>query len=282
MSDAEQVKAVGLRRGLFFVHYHSAEDAASPPQVAAFPAAGHENRMEIILHPDTSEPVLRGPNSRLLVKVNTPGLLHVQVQQMKPGGSRAAVLRIEPIWSREASTDLHTTVATERLKVLGHVASRGDIVVGPNTWIAGPTAPSRVEGLALEWPEKPIGVDIRYAVRFADGQTGSGGMVPLGAYAGTRGQALPLTGLALEVNGTAELEFVAEAAFLNSPIMRAVGKRVVLTRPTDRQPLVGIRIGIERVAAAEQIAASATRRRPAGYRRFRVFRGRLRQESSTS
>jgi hypothetical protein len=168
-------------------------------------------------------------------------------------------------------------VATDGLKVLGHVAGRGDIVVGPNAWIAGPAAPSRVEGVALEWPDKPASVDIRYAVQLANGQTGSGKMVPLGTYAGTRGRALPLTGVVLEMSGTDELKFVAEAGFLNAPTLRAVGKRVVLSGPTSREPLVGIRIGIERSAPAEAVATSAMPRKSAGSARVRVFRSQQRQ-----
>jgi hypothetical protein len=296
MSDAEQQKVVNLDRGLFFVNYRSAEDSLSPPHVTVAPAAGHERRMEIILHPDATEPTLWEPNSSLVVRVNTPGTLQVQVQPMRLGGSQAAVVRIEPIQSGRThlvaaqSEELgshmedlgsHMNATMEGLKVLGHVAGRGDVIVGPNAWIAGPTAPSRVEGVALEWPEKPVGLDIRYAVQFANGQAGSGRMVPLGAYAGTRGRALPITGVVLEMSGTDELEFVAEAGFLNAPTLRAVGKRVVLSGPTNREPLVGIRIGIERIAAPEQVvAAPAKPRKPAGSGRVRVFRSRPRQESS--
>ena len=191
---------VSLDRGLFFVNYKSAEDPSSPPHVTVAPANGHE-RMEIILHPDAASRPF-GNRFRPGGPSQHSGTLQVQVEPMRPGGSRAAMVRIEPIQSgrapvaapRSESVGLHTNVATEGLKVLGHVAGRGDIIVGPNTWIAGPTAPSRVEGVALEWPEKPMGVDIRYAVQFANGHAGSGRMVPLGTYAGTRGRALPITG----------------------------------------------------------------------------------------
>jgi hypothetical protein len=286
MYNAEQQKMASLDRGLFFINYKSADDSFSPPHVTVAPAEGHERRMEIILHPDATEPTLREPNSGLVVRVNTPGTLQVRVQPRSPGGSQAAVVRIEPIHAGQMSVSSsggigwHTQVATEGLKLLGHVAGRGDVIVGANAWIAGPTAPSRVEGVALEWPDKPAGVDIRYAVQFANGQAGSGRMVPLGTYAGTRGQALPLTGVVLEMNGTDELEFVTDAGFLNAPTLRAVGKRVVLSGPTGREPLVGLRIGIERVATAGQIVTSAAPRKPAGPARVRVFRSRSRQSSA--
>lgn len=291
MNDAEQQKKLNLDRGLFFINYRSAEDSLSPPRVTVAPAEGHEPRMEIILHPDATEPILWEPNSGMVVRVNTPGTLHVQIQPRTPGGSRAAIVRVEPIKIGPAPvmngqsngmglrTD-HADVATEGLKILGHVAGRGDVIAGPNAWIAGPTAPSRVEGMALEWPDKPAGIDIRYAVRFANGQAGSGRMVPLGTYAGTRGRALPLTAVVLEMSGADDLEFVAEAGFLNAPTLRAVGKRVMLSGPTNREPLVGIRIGIERAATAEQVVAPARASKPVGSSRVRVFRSQQRQASA--
>jgi hypothetical protein len=295
MNDDEQRKKLSLDRGLFFINYRSAEDLLSPPRVTVTPAEGHEQRMEIILHPDATEPVLWEPNSGLVVRVNTPGILQVQIQPRVAGGSRAAIVRVEPIKIGPAPTTAgrsngngvaayngmapHADVATEGLKLLCHVAGRGDVVAGPNAWIAGPTAPSRVEGMALEWPDKPAGVDIRYAVRFANGQAGSGKMVPLGTYAGTRGRALPLTAVVLEMSGTDDLEFVAEAGFLNAPTLRAVGRRVMLSGPTNREPLVGIRIGIERIAIPEQ-APPAIPRKPAGSARVRVFRSQPRQASA--
>lgn len=283
VNETEQQKMLSLDRGLFFINYKSAEDSVSPPRVIVAPAQGHERRMEIILHPDATEPTLCKPDSGLVVRVNTPATLQVQVRAMRPGGSRSAIVRVEQIQpgripdAPDSGNGMGLHVATEGLKVLGHVAGRGDIIVGPNAWIAGPAAPSRVEGVALEWPDKPSSVEIRYAVQLANGQTGSGRMVPLGAYAGTRGRALPLTGIVLEMSGTEELKFVAEAGFLNAPTLRAVGKRVVLSGPTNREPLVGLRIGIERNAPAEVVATSAMPRKSAGSARVRVFRSQQRQ-----
>jgi hypothetical protein len=288
MADVEQQKVVSLDRGLFFVSYKSADDLASPPRVTVVPTRGHEERMALIMHPDATEPTLWEPNAGLMVRVNTPGMLQIQVEPMRPGGSRAAMVRIEPIQSGRAplaaqgeSAAVHANVAVDGIKILGHVAGRGDVVVASNAWIAGPTAPSRIEGIALEWQEKPAGLDIRYAVQVPIGQAGSGKMVLLGTYAGTRGRALPITGVVLQISGAGGFEFVAEATFLNAPTLRALGKRVVLSGPTGREPLVGIRIGINRLAAPDNIVVPAKPSpKPVGSSRVRVFRSRARQESS--
>jgi hypothetical protein len=170
----------------------------------------------------------------------------------------------------------------------------GDVVVGPDTWIAGPTAPSRIEGISLEWPDMPSGLGIQYAVQLANAGPGTGKMVPIGTFAGTRGRALPLTGVVFEMSGREDLEFVAEAVFLNAPTLRAVGKRVVLGGPSGREPLVGLRITLEPIGAAvvaevasptppapPPAAAPQPVQKPASSGRVRVFRSRPRQDSPT-
>jgi len=293
MSEADQRKTVDLDRGLFSVNYRSAEDPAAPPKVIVTPARGDESQFEFILHPDASEPTLWEPNSGFVIRARSPGRLQIEVLPMRPGGSRAAVVRIEPIQPgrlpavsrRVESGRTGAAVKGDELKVLAHVAGIGDTTAGPNTWIAGPASPSRIEGIALEWPDCPDGVEIHYAVQFLKGQSGSGKMVSLGAFAGTRGRAMPLTGVILEMAGNNEFEFVAEALFLNAPTLRAIGQRVVLSGPTGREPLVGLRIAIERTdrAIATSSKAATTAKipsKPSGSGRVRVFRSRPRQTTA--
>ena len=311
----DQQKTVQLDRGLFFVNYVSAEDTSAPPRVVVNPEPGDERRIELVLHPDADEAVLWQPNSRLVVRVEAPATLQVQVLPMRPGGSRAANVRIEPIQhgtppslgrsaaayapspqfssptqfssSTQLSSPLQGQTASGSsfgFRVLGHVAGIGDVFVGPNDWIAGPATPSRIEGIALEWPDRPAGLDIRYGVQFANAQAGSGKMVPLGTFAGTRGRALPITNVVLEMTGRDDLEFVAEAVFLNAPTLRAVGRRVVLSGPSGREPLVGLRIDTESRTIEEPartLEPVKAVKQPATSGRVRVFRSRARQDAPT-
>lgn len=315
-ADLDQQKVVQLDRGLFFVSYKSADDAVAPPRVVVAPAPGHERRIELVLHPDADEAVLWQPNTSLVVRVEAPATLNVQVLPLRPGGSRAAAVRIEPINHGTPPTLTRTPMAYvpggmapgtpmlagavpygtdvgPGLRVLAHVAGIGDVMVGQNAWIAGPAAPSRIEGVALEWPDMPLGANIRYAVQFANAQAGAGKMVPLGTFAGTRGRALPITGLVLEMSGGGDMQFVAEAVFLSAPTLRATGRRVVLSGPTGREPLVGLRINIENLPpldlplplpeqapASSQPAAQASGRKDVSSGRVRVFRSRPRQDAA--
>jgi hypothetical protein len=52
-----------------------------------------------------------------------------------------------------------------QIKVRGHDAGIGGVVVRPGEWIGGPAAPSRIEGLLLHWPKKPPSINLHYSVR---------------------------------------------------------------------------------------------------------------------
>jgi hypothetical protein len=305
MNEANKQKIVDLDRGLFLVNYKSAEDPEAAPRVAVAPYPGHEKHMELVLHPDAQEAMLWEPNTSLVVRVTSPGKLQVQVLPRFPGSSRAAVVRIEPVnfggisgavqqkdrgvlQPRNDAPVVAMHASPAGFKLLGHVAGIGDVNVGLDEWIAGPSAPSRIEGISLDWSGRPANVNIRYAVQFANAQPGSGRMVPLGQFAGTRGRALPLTGVVLEMDGPGNLEFIAEAIFLGAPTLRAIGRRVVLSGPTGREPLVGLRINLEGIsAAAEPPPPSEETRAPnkkasdaPGSRKIRVFRARPKPQSS--
>jgi hypothetical protein len=181
------------------------------------------------------------------------------------------------------------TAALDGLRLLGHVAGIGDVSVDANEWIAGPTAPSRIEGICIQWPTKPRDLDIRYAVK-TPAQTGVAKMVDLETFAGTRGRALPVTGIVIEVSGTgaANTEVIAEAVFLSAPILRAVGQRVVLTGPTGREPLVGLRLAIQRTGRSASRAQATGAAVGTEYSdsstkgKVRVFRSRPQQGLATN
>jgi hypothetical protein len=259
-TDLDQTKTVDLDRGLFLVQYHSAEDLRAPPRVQITPAEGSEDKVEFILHPDATDPTLWQPETALVVRAVAQAQLQVRVMSSRPQGSRAATVRVEPIRPgqpyRDHETDASPPTLVEAMRIVGHVAGIGDVVAGPGVWVAGPAAPSRIEGIAIQWPRKPNDLDIRYAVRFPGQQGGAPNMVPLGAFTGTRGRALPITALILEVAGRTDVQFVAEALFLNSPILKVKGTRIALTGPTGREPMIGLRINLETLSLADPILAA--------------------------
>jgi hypothetical protein len=278
-------KILEIDKGLFLIRYESAEDKALPPKVTVAPTPDFSKSLSFTLHPDHDEAVLWRPGASLVVRATVPAKFAIEVSPARANGSSAATVKVEPLVQGEAparQTQPRPEAGDSRrrgLSILGHVAHVGDLVVNPGTWLGGPSAPSRIEGFAIQWPDKPSDVDIHYSVRTTGEDPGSGRPVTVGAFSGTRRKALPVVGLMLELSGAraGDFELDVEAIFLGAPIMRMRGQCVVLTGPTSREPLVGLKIGLEstgRRAASTGVAGDTEQAAGA----VRVFRNRPRQD----
>jgi hypothetical protein len=282
MDRTTQQQTVTINRGLFLVRYAAAEDKIRPPKVTVAPDHASSENISFLLHPDHNEAVLWQPDSSLVVKAVAAATLFVEVTPTQAGGSAAATVKIEPLNQGEA-TPLSRPEKTQKklrsdignIRIFGHVSGIGDVQVNANEWIAGPSTPSRIEGISIDWPEKPHDLEIHYAVRTAKPEMVSGRKVHLGSFAGTRGKAMPIVAVALEMSGpgATNIQFFVEAIFLGSPVMRSAGKQIVASGPTGREPLVGLRLGVEKVVgvAPPQRKSSARKSKRSGGN-VRVFR----------
>ena len=186
----------------------------------------------------------------MVARANSSSRLRLLVSPTQPNGSTSARIQIielsqDPGGARSAAASAPLNLSN--LQFLGHVAGRGDVFADCDTWIAGPLAPSRIEGLAVQWPDKVPGFNLRYSVVTGGSRPTRGPMVEAGTFAGTRGRALPLIGVTFEISGStaAGQQLVVDSIFLGSPQTRAVGQRVVIGGPTGREPLVGLRVRID-------------------------------------
>ncbi|KAA5602080.1 hypothetical protein [Blastochloris sulfoviridis] len=242
---------------------------------------------EIIFHPDVTDATLHAPGAAAVIHASAPTTLIIEVVPAVENGSEAASLKLDPLSiGREAQgqpaapraagkTARRSTPApaaaepvaqesvasppgTGALKILGHVAGIGDVVVEADRWVAGPAAPSRIEGIKIDWPDRPADVTCRYAVKFAKPRGATSAMTDAGEYAGSRKRALALVGVVLELSGpgAARYKFQTEALFLGSPVMKASGQRVVLGGPTGGEPLVGLRLAIQPAKAGAAAGAA--------------------------
>jgi hypothetical protein len=290
--DKQQQQTVAINRGLFLVRYATAEDEQKPPKVLFVPDPDSIDDINFLLHPDHKEAVLWQPDTCLVIRATAAGKLAVHVIPTHKGGSAAATVRIEPLNQGKAAPLLitrkkqaNTPYNLGDFRMLGHVTGIGDVTVNANEWIAGPSAPSRIEGISMEWPGKPSNLGIHYTVKTSKPQASTGRKMGLGLFAGTRGKAMPIVGLTLELSGpeAANFQFSGEAIFLGSPVARMTGKRVVLSGPTGREPLVGLRLGVEKVAVAARPSKSVPTSKPRqSESRVRVFRSRPKQIQSAT
>lgn len=282
MQRAKQTKAVDVERGLLVVRYATADDESRPPKVKIVVNPKHQKNIELVLSPSHRDAVLWQPGSCLVVRASKPGQLFVEVIPVDAGGSTAATVKIETLTQGEAKPATRRRPSVEsdldRLSILGHVAGAGDVFVREGEWIAGPDAPARIEGLSIDWPDKPDDLDIRYSVKLARPHPDSGRSMKLGGYAGTRGRALPIVSVTIELTGPAAADFrlAGEAAFLGAPLTRVTGKLVAISGPTGREPLVGFRLRLDHVGAPLQPELPPVARSSSSSR-VRVFRPRAAQ-----
>jgi hypothetical protein len=244
-----------------------------------------------VLSPEHRNATLWQPGSCLVVRATRPGQLFVEVVPIDSGGSTAATVKIETLSQGEvvvpvrrnvtarAVVDLDSSEDSNQLSLLGHVAGIGDVVARADEWIAGPASPARIEGVSIEWPGKPEDLDMRYSVMLARPHTTSGRTVELGGYAGTRGRALPVVGLSLELSGpgASDFQLVAEAAFLGAPVSQMIGRRLNLAGPTGREPLVGLRLRVDEINVPLQPLSEPVTTKTRSPGRVRVFRSQAAQ-----
>jgi hypothetical protein len=219
------------------------------------------------------------------VRTVAPVKLLVEVSPLEEDGSTAAVVNVEALAFGEPpvlpapvrNRDMHPGDVSG-IRILGHVAGLGDVSVGADEWIAGPTAPSRIDGIAIEWPDKPVGGELRYAVNSSKAAPRMSG---IGTFVGTRGRAGPITGCTMELSGprAGDVQLSVEALFLGSPTTRATGKRIVIGGVTGREPLVGLRLRVEPVAK-QSLATPAGGRKGRSPSGVRVFRSRAAQDEA--
>jgi hypothetical protein len=163
------------------------------------------------------------------------------------------------------------------MEVLAHVSHRGDVTAKQGEWICGPDLPIAIEGIQIEWPNRPAGVELTYAVA-------AGGREPRrfecnsGGFAGSRGCAAPLVGVQAGLSGPRadQFELRCDALFLAAPVLSRRGRTVSLAGPTGHEPLVGLRLSVEPRAlqpARTQTpdnAAARTVREPGSVRVYRA------------
>ena len=288
MHPAQQRKILNVERGLFVVRYATAEDESAPPTIRLLPQAASRDTLRFVLHPDESEPALYNPGGCLVMRAEAPGRLAIDIQATHQRGSVAATVRIEPLLStspmvsapsgwREPAADFNPS-----LQIVGHVASRGDVSVPADAWLAGPTAPARIEGFKIDWPGKPDDLEVRYAVKTGSAKGDFSRMTGLGTFVGSRGRSSPILGLVLETAGAAasRYQIAADMIFLGAPVQRIRGARIQGSGPTGREPLVGLRLSVEqRQQSVERRLGESRPSAPRPPERVRIFRSNLADRS---
>jgi hypothetical protein len=239
--------------------------------------------MELMAAPGLPADTLSAPGMVLVIRSESAAEVSIVVKPAPGSHSASAELKLERLLSADipfkeipSRLGIKKAPPVSNVQILAHVAGRGDVLVPSGEWVAGPEFPSQIEGLTLQWPGKPVGVDLEYGVTIG---TRSGQRLPVrrtGEFAGTRGRGLPITSFALTLRGGEGLSLQVEGLFLGAAPVVKTGHEVSLTGPTGREPLVGLRVsllGLQIQTASKSRNPTKTLPPSNDKDRVRVFRG---------
>lgn len=297
-----------VTRGLFILRYVASSASNTATSLAAAPSikvsSYDAQDVELIAWPGASPNELLGQGDGMILRVARDTTIALEVIPSRAGGSVDAELHLEPV-SRLAhggfnrSNNVASPVGNASpetevggIEILAHVSRRGDVVIPAGDWICGPEYPMAIEGVEIRWPNRPRGLEITTIVSVSKNGLRNLPAAPIGAFAGTRGRATPITGIELSLTGERAGDFVlrSEALFLGSAVQSKRGRSISLSGPSGREPLVGLRLSIDGVATGDagQAASVASiqelpksRSNWSAGGRVRVFRG-LKQREGTS
>jgi hypothetical protein len=254
--ERAHVEVVSVPAGLSVLRYISAEDTTAPPTVRVVPRSAGR-RLDFIPVPGEAEHVLRAPGAAIVLVANAETELVVTAIR-PPGSSSAAVnLHLELLAGamsshvREArgeGRDVGTSRPhLSRVSVLGHVARQGDVLVASGEWLGGPEFPIRIEGLEVRWPDMPDDLQLEYSVVIGGSALHSLPACRVNEFAGTKGRAAPIVRLTMALHGetASSYRIKADCLFLGGQMISESGQTIILSGPTGREPLVGLRMWIE-------------------------------------
>lgn len=255
IADRSEIEVLRVAAGLSILRYVSAEGAVRPPTIRVTPRA--LGQLDLVSPPGEPNNILQAPGAAIVLinEVDTElAIMRVPYPEFK---SAAIELRLELLapailssGSREQRQDARTessSSAPSRMVLIGHLARLGDVSVESGEWLGGPELPTRIEGIEIRWPGHPRGLEFEYAVTIGTNGLHRLPTCQVGEFAGTKGRALPIVGLSFALGGNiAKLyRLKADCIFLGGQIISESGRNIVLSGPTGREPLVGLRLWIE-------------------------------------
>ncbi len=281
-----QTLVLNVTEGLYVLRYLGGADPRSAPAAIVKLPATESADADIITAPGLDTGEMPGPGSNVVILVRRSGPIEVVVEASDRNQSlearfsldllAPALVKMRP--EAESRTRLSSnmlpkaTVSTAEagqsglIALFAHVARRGDIAADEEGWVAGPNAPSAIEGIEVACSRTDLGIAVQYRNvsnpnRWSDWQSP-------GRFVGTRQKASPLTGLRLKVVGAASqgFELEGEALFLGSPTLLGRGHDLEFVSAGGLDPLVGLKLRLVQLSTA--VAIPDARKAP----RVRVFR----------
>lgn len=156
----------------------------------------------------------------------------------------AAIMRnLKPTISAPDTAALsNTTPGAAVLTLTGHIEQIGDVSV-INQCLGDEAGQSRLEGFAINWANKPQGVDLAYTTTLAG--AGPGQKVMTGSFTGARNKAAAIIAVGFSLTGPerADYELAGHVVFAGGDRQAIVTDQMIFG-PSGSEPLVAMSLTI--------------------------------------
>ncbi len=157
----------------------------------------------------------------------------------------AAIMRnLQPaVTAPDATAALpNSTPGAAVLTLTGHIERTGDVTV-INQCLGDEASQNRLEGFAINWANKPQGVDLAYTTTLAG--AGPGQKVTTGSFTGSRNKAAAIVAVGFSLIGAerADYELAGHAVFAGGERQAIVSDQMIFG-PSGTEPLVALNLTI--------------------------------------
>lgn len=277
-------RAMPVSRGLYALRYLAAEDGRVPPRVVASFAPDSDPAAQLYYGPDNPDGVLRGPGDAVVVSVSSDSIVVVTIfveGNARNDGVKLKLDRLDRVTDKDEGAvrrDVGRKASLpEALPVFvsGHIAYRGDVTAKSGDWLGDAGAQEEIEGFAVHWPRRPIGVDIGYSCEVA-----GVGEVPetlTGDFVGTRKRMLPVVAVSFRLRDEKAEQFTLElqAAFKDGSIVNVSGQEVSARARDAVSSLVRLKLLVRKSAQVADAVVNGDDRAQGGVQssRVKLYRG---------
>ncbi len=153
-----------------------------------------------------------------------------------------AIMRTFAVVATAEPTPVLPSTSIPPFELTAHLQRSGEIVSSQG-WVGAPGNDDFIESFAINWPDKPAGVDLLYTCMVAG--SGPSRNVSTGTFVGLRGEGLPLISVGFSLVGPQRklYELTGHIVFGDAEPQR-LSTNQMMHGPTGNEPLVALHIAI--------------------------------------
>ena len=247
-----------LSRGLFTLRYLAAEDDRQPPCIGIQTGPYRGQDVTIIGGPDAERGFLCKPGDAAVVVSQGDAIIVVTTfvgEHARSDGVKLKLDQIDRLTPRDGEL-LRTAVpgrggvaGQDRglpIFLSGYIAGIGAVSLKAGKRLGEARSGHAIEGFAIHWPRRPVGVDLAYGCTALAGSTATETLT--GDLAGSRGEGGAISGLFIRLIGekAGRYSLNAEALFADGSRVVSSSQALAARAGDGAAPLVALSVAVHR------------------------------------